>query len=243
VTRATMRAAKPKAPAPLAAGVITSLAAAGGRTDRVAVRIGGARAFDLAAAVVEQAGLHVGDLLSEDKQADLIALDAPFRARDKALRLLASRDRSRHEVEDRLKASGFSADVVSDTVAWLLDLGYLDDERFAASYSAERLRGGCGPRRVRSELLRKGVEQRLVDEVLHSIDEETQTAEGLEAAIALARRRFGEQFGRDPSAGRRLAGFLARRGYDWDVITAVTRTFLAEAGTPEAGSDFDTAGD
>lgn len=239
-----MRAAKPRASAPRAAGVITSLAATGGRTDRVAVRIDGARAFDLAAAVVEQAGLHVGDLLTEEKQADLIALDAPFRARDRALRLLASRDRSRHEVEDRLKAAGFSTDVVSGTVAWLLSLGYLDDERFAARYSALRLSGGCGPRRVRSELVRKGVEQRLVDQVLRATDEEAQTAEGLEAALALARRRFGEQFGRDPStAARRLAGFLARRGYDWDVITAVAHMLHEDAGRPEGGSDFDTTGD
>jgi len=238
-----MRVPKPTAPVPRAAGVITSLAATRGRPDRVIVRIDGAKAFDLATAVVEQAGLHVGDLLSEEAQAGLIARDGPFRARDRALGLLALRDRSRGEVEARLKMAGFAPEVVSDAVAWLLGLGYLDDERFVAHYSAEKVRSGWGSRRIRAELLRKGVERRLVDEALNSESEGVAAAEGLEAAVALARRRFGQQFERDPAAaGRRLAGFLARRGYDWDTINAVARTLAAEAGDAPVESDPDPPG-
>lgn len=66
-------------------------------------------------------------------------------------------------------------------------------------------------------------------------------ASGIEAALALSRRRFGGQLISDPQgARRRLAGFLARRGYDWDTIACVERILLAEAeeqGGREAGEN------
>lgn len=239
-----MGPARTRAPGPRNTGVVTSLAAVPGRADRIAVRIDGLKAFDLATVLVDQAGLRVGDVLSEDVQVALIAKDAPFRARERALRLLASRDRSRGEVEVRLRTAGFAPEIVTDTVAWLLGLGYLDDGRFAARYCAEKQRNGWGPRRIRAELIRKGVERTLVDEALSSADDGSETAEGLEAVTALARRRFGEQYRRDPvAAGRRLAGFLARRGYDWETIAAVVRVLAAEAGGGDRAFEAEEPGD
>ncbi len=230
-------------PVPRAAGVITSLVARRGRSDRINVCIGGTKAFDLAAMVIEQAGLHVGDVVSEQAQADLLTEDLPYRARDRALRLLASRDHSRGEVEGRLGAAGFTPEVIADTIAWLSGLGYLDDRRFATRYCAEKQKQGWGPRRIKTELLRKGVERRLVDEAVTGENEGFDAGEGLQAATALARRRFGAQMRRDPTgAGRKLAGFLARRGYDWDTVAAVTRILAAEAGSDAETDDADVPG-
>ncbi|MCE5254742.1 MAG: recombination regulator RecX [Actinomycetia bacterium] len=222
--------------------MITSLDAKRGHSERLTIRLDGAKAFDVAGVVAEEARLHVGDLLSEEAQSHLIAKDAPYRARDRALALLALRDRSRREIEVRLGMAGFTPEVVSDTCAWLLRLGYLDERRFAMGYVAEKLRGGWGPHRIRAELLRKGVERALVEETLSREGGEGEaTTAGLESATTLARRRFGEQFRRDPvAAGRRLAGFLARRGYDWDLIAAVARILAAEAGGDEPGAGGDT---
>jgi regulatory protein len=213
--------------------VITSIAVKKGCSDRVAVRLDGELAFDLAAQVAGEAGLRVGDLLSEEAQEHLLSLDAPFRARNKALALLSLRDRSRREVEIRLKTAGFDPEIISATVDWLEGLDYLDDERFIAGYVSEKFRGGWGPQRVRAELLRKGVERRLIDEHLGSEREDFSAAaasEGLEAVTALARRRFGRQFRDDQAtAARRLSGFLARRGYDWDSINAIAQILSREA--------------
>lgn len=212
-------------------GVITRLTPKRSRSDRVTVHLGGSAAFDVAAGLVDRAALHVGDALTMEDQKRLLEADAPYRAREKALALLAVRERSRHEIELRLQRAGFEPGVVADTLGWLEGLDYLDDRRFVERYVSEKLANGWGERRVRAELLRRGVERRVVDEGVGALTEKGAGAQDLEMVTALARRRFGRQFAVDPETGkRRLAGFMARRGYDWDAIRTVTGVLASEAG-------------
>ncbi len=203
------------------------------------VYLEGRLAFDLSAVVVDRAGLRAGDPLSADRQRELLEQDAPYRARERAVRFLGVRDRSQREVEMRLRQAGFDPEVTAQTVVWLQSLDYLDDRRFAAAYAAEKQRTGWGARRIRAELASKGVERSVIDEVLE-IQEDAGSAGAVEGANALdetVRKRFASQFATDPQAAeRRLAGFLARRGYDWDTIGRMTRTLRAEAAGTAAGS-------
>jgi regulatory protein len=231
-----MRFSERIAPESRGDGVITSLTQKKGSCDRVAVYIDGLRAFDVAACVADQANLHAGDVLTTVAQEHLLREDAPYRARERALGLLARRDRSCHEMDERLRTAGFEPAVVAGTVAWLRDLDYLNDARFSAGYVSAKLKCGWGKRKIGSELLSKGVDRRLVDEALGA-DESSgdSAAEGMEAVMGLVRRRFGTQFQSDPEgAKRRVAGFLGRRGYGWDTIHAVTRILSDEAGEQSA---------
>ena len=196
------------------------------------VHLEGRLAFDLSAVVVDRAGLRAGDALSADRQRELLEQDAPYRARERALRFLGVHDRSQREVEMRLRQVGFLPEVIGQTVVWLKSLDYLDDRRFAEAYAAEKQRTGWGARRIRAELTGKGVDRSVIDEVLE-IQDEAESTGAREAADALeqtARKRFSSQFASDPQAAeRRLAGFLARRGYDWETIGRMARTLRAEA--------------
>jgi regulatory protein len=233
-----VRAASRTSPAPSGDGAITALTVRKGRSDRIAVYLDGAFALELAAVLVDQAGLRRGDLLTAEAQDRLVEEDAPYRARSRSLRLLALRDRSRGEVESRLQTVGFEPEVIASTISWLQGLGYLDDGRFATNYAADRLRAGWGERRVRAELRRKGLDQGLIEAALGPEGVNAQAAaEGADSLLATARRRFGAQFVSDPErAERRLTGFLVRRGYDWGTVGRVARALRLEAG---AGLDVD----
>ena len=217
-------------PVVLQDGVISALVARRGQAERVAVHLDGHRAFDLSSVVVDRAGLRAGDPLIAERQRELLDQDAPYRARERALRLLGLRDRSRREIEMRLRQAGFEPPAVAETVEWLTGLGYLDDRRFAGAYVAEKQRGGWGPRRIRAELAAKGVERPVVDEALAAREENGTTGGDGDAVLEqTVRKRFGGQFATDPEAAeRRLAGFLARRGYDWDTIGRMIRMLRAE---------------
>jgi regulatory protein len=237
-------------------GTVTALVAGKGQGERVAVHLDGRRAFDLAVTVADRAGLRAGATLTAMQQQALIEEDAPYRARERAVRLLGLRDRSRREIDARLRQAGFAPEVVAATLDWLAGLGYVDDGRFARTYAAEKQRSGWGPRRIRSELAAKGVERSIVEEVVAPWErpeseaalepeggddgpppagaETDRRGGGVPAAEAMARRRFGGQFRTDPAAAeRRLAGFLARRGYGWETIARVARTLREEAGAQE----------
>jgi regulatory protein len=225
-----MRRPADRSPEPRQAGVVTSLVAKRGRSDRCTVYLDGTRLFDLAMDVVERARLRQGDPLDEQSQIDLLREDAPHRARDKALDMLATRERCAREVEERLQGAGFDSQVVSTTISWLQSRGYVDDRRFAASFAEAKLRAGWGAHRIRAELLHKGTEREVVEDVLEAAAQEGSGAEGVAAVVALARKRFEGQFATDPAgARRRVAGYLARRGYDWGMVATVTRVLGDEA--------------
>ena len=165
-----MRSPKRASAEPPVGGTITSLVAKRGATDRLVVYLDGARAFELAVPIADAEPLRARDHLDAREVQRLIEKDAPYRARERALKFIAVRDRSCHEVESRLSRAGFDAEVVAGAIAWLRDLGYVDDQRFAAHYVAEKLRGGWGDRRIASELGRLGVDRHVVTEALQEAE-------------------------------------------------------------------------
>lgn len=226
-----MRGRSRRSPGPAQDGVIRALVPRRGDAERVTVRLQGSFCFDVAAVLVQREGLRVGDPLPAAAQERLLEEDAPFRARETALGFLSYRDRSAREVQIRLESAGFDPRVVDDAVSWLKGIGYVDDARFATRYAAEKARAGWGAQRIRAELMRKGVERAVVDAALAAQEESEAfpVASGEEVALALARKRFGAQFAVDPrGAANRLAGFLLRRGFDWDAVGRIQRVLRAE---------------
>ncbi|HLC17457.1 MAG TPA: regulatory protein RecX, partial [Thermodesulfobacteriota bacterium] len=102
--------------------------------------------------------------------------DSGKKALDTALRFLSYRDRSVKEVEERLRHRGFAPGETASSIEFLLEAGYLDDERFARNLAATRTRvKNWGPARIASELYTRGVSREITEEVLSAIDEPSQT--------------------------------------------------------------------
>lgn len=207
-------------------GTVTAVRDQARHPDRVSIFIDEAFAFGVDRLVAAEHGLRPGVVLDEGAVAQLLAADEVSRAMSAALRLLAHRPRSRAEVATRLTRRAFSEAAIARAVDRLVELGYLDDEEFARYWVQNRVehkpRGG---RLLKQELRQKGVDAGTADLVIEGtgIDEEA-------AAIELARARAERLRGLDPAARRRrLAGFLRRRGYGWEVV----RRALDEALGPE----------
>ncbi len=184
--------------------------------------------------------------LTAGEMEQLVTEDVPYQARARALRLLAVRDRSQRELERRLLAEGYEGDVVRSTLEWLRERGYVDDRRFAEQFVAEKVGVGWGWSRIRSGLLEKGLERSVVEAVVQESGllrtKDTGAEREADPVLALARRRFASQFASDPErAARRLAGFLLRRGHDWETIAAVEAVLRREAQAGSGESDpFET---
>lgn len=160
----------------------------------------------------------------EDLPAD-VAYD---HALDKALKLLGVRSRSRAEIVSRLRRIGFSQEVVAMVEARLCELDILNDSHFAQEVVQSSLARGLAPRLILYELQAKGVS---VD-VAESAIAEVETPDGdRDRALELARRR-ARAYGRldPPVAQRRLAGFLAHKGYSSDLVYSVCVEVLGETG-------------
>jgi regulatory protein len=152
--------------------------------------------------------------------------DRPRRsALGEAAALLAPRARTESELRAVLDGS-HEPEAVEAAVERLRSLGYLNDAAWTRHYVEGRRSRGRGTRVLRRELADHGIDPTLAESALDGRDER-------EAARAAARPRLRSLAGLDRDRRyRRLAGFLARRGFGSDVVASTLRELLD--GEPEA---------
>jgi regulatory protein len=154
-------------------------------------------------------------------------------AKDRALRLLGVRWRSRAELETRLAGAGFGPQEIAQALDDLERTGLVEDGRFARElvrdHAARRL---SGDRAIRSALRQKGVAGQVAEAALQEAGDEAIRAR------ALADRRAARMAGLDPDAAfRRLVGLLVRRGYPPGLAREASRASLSAVFDPGSLSD------
>jgi regulatory protein len=78
--------------------------------------------------------------------------------KDSCLRLLARREHSQKELQDKLTLRGFNRSDSQAVIAELSQQGWQSDERYAESYVRQRIKKGYGPVRISYELKQRGVD-------------------------------------------------------------------------------------
>ena len=140
-------------------------------------------------------------------------------AQDYALKLISYRDRSREEIQVRMKRQGFEKEVIEEVLRYLESQKYLDDRRFAEVWAYDRLRKNYGRWRVIWELREKGVNQEIIDEVVKEI---YSAVDEIGMALDLVNRKgYNLESAQDKGVARRASGFLRRRGFSFSVIREV----------------------
>ena len=146
---------------------------------------------------------------------------------ERALGLLAVRQRSRRELERRLVRAGFEPDDISIELDRLETVGLIDDEAFARAIVEGKMGSRGESRRVVAGRLAQAVVA--PDVARLALDEASESEQ--DQADRVAEARAPRLSGLAPDiAFQRLYGFLARRGYPADVARTAARGALG----PEA---------
>ncbi len=178
---------------------------------------------------VARLGLEVGEPVSAEILLELETTANKAAALEAAFRLLSYRARGRVELERRLRRSGHLPPAVDAAVARCTELGYLDDRMFARSYVRDRLKLRPRGRRVlTTELRQKGIAQ---EDAIAAIEEAFAEADIEEADLAkqVAQKRVRSLAGlAQPVARRRLAAYLARRGFPPAIIREAVLQAIAD---------------
>lgn len=154
-------------------------------------------------------------------------------ARRIVLRQLAMGPRTRRQLEDKLRDRGCEPEVAAVVLDRMSEVGLVDDEAYAEMFVRSRQETkGLAAGALRHELRQKGVADDLVDAALEEIDPEREK----DQARSLVARRMRTMRGLDREVQtRRLASFLARKGYGPGVAYQVIREALD--GLPEHARD------
>jgi len=142
-------------------------------------------------------------------------------ARAYAFLLLKFRLRSENELKARLKQKGFSEELSQDTVNFLKDKAFIDDRVFAKGWVAARLKRPFGIRRIKQELLGKGLDKQIIENSLSQVKEYYNESQ---IVSQLALQRFSKLKGIEPlKAKARVYAYLMRRGFSPDIVTDIVK--------------------
>jgi regulatory protein len=203
--------------------LLTGLAPDPRRPDYRLVEVDRGRFASLPAEALAGLGLVVGAEISPPVFArlqELADLEGAYRA---ALRALARRAHARFDLRRRLLQKQHPPAAVDGALHRLAASGLLDDARFARDYAGAKATrgGGRGPARLVRDLLSQGVPRGVAEEAVRM----ALADEGVDPAAALravAEKRAKQLAGLPaPVRKRRLAAFLARRGFQGAEVRAI----------------------
>lgn len=151
-----------------------------------------------------------------------------------AVRRLARRGCSEWEIAELLRGHDAAPDEVEHVLAELRRRGYLDDAELARQL-VESLHTRKGQSRavIGRELSSRRIDATIVSEALEAIDDDDE----LRRALVVAEKRAGQLRSLDQAtAERRLAAYLARRGYGSAIIREACSRALS--GSKRSGVSF-----
>ena len=146
-------------------------------------------------------------------------------ALEKAVTMLAMRDRSIKEIYEILQKFHFEPGVIKLAVFKLEKEGLLDDQKFSIQWVQNRIQK-YGPSRIARELHIKGIDNETSAKAFESCNEEEQ----LQAAVSTALKKIKQTLGKEDriTMYRKITAMLVRRGYSWETAKKAFNTAYAE---------------
>ncbi|HRI48158.1 MAG TPA: regulatory protein RecX, partial [Ignavibacteriaceae bacterium] len=156
--------------------------------------------------------------------------------RKKAIDLIARRPHSAFELKIKLMNRKYDKDLIDSIIKDLTQKNILNDREFAIQYSAERtsLRK-IGKQKIKSELIKKGIPNSIIEEVLENID----YADDYENAVKLAEKKYKSLHNRKippEKIKNKIISFLLSKGYDYEIAKQSVKKLEL---TKNLGDDFE----
>ena len=141
-----------------------------------------------------------------------------------ALRLLTTRARTRAELRQRLAQRWFEAAAVAETLERLERVGLVDDAALAGAVAEGRAERGLDAPAIAAELRDRGVDPAVAERAAQAA---VPAEDRADRCRQVAQARLAQLAGLPaPTQLRRLASYLARRGYPPELAESVARDLV-----------------
>lgn len=129
-----------------------------------------------------------------------------------AMKFCGYRERSKKEVETKLKSKNFNQSTIRNCINRLIELDFLNNIRFSKSFSRGKNNNNrWGKNKIKFHLKNKGLSDDEIKIGIESIDEESYL-DILKKNIELYNKKKGK------SERNKLIGHLINKGYEMDLI-------------------------
>lgn len=144
------------------------------------------------------------------------------RAMNSSLYYLQKMPKTEKELRDNLKKKQIPQDITDETMQKLIDAGWVNDKTYAENFIySKRKYEKLGTSAIRMKLMRKGISNDILDELLSEITDDDLR----ETAFILAEKKM-RSVSKEPDRNKRiqkLVAFLAYRGYGAGVAFEIAK--------------------
>lgn len=188
--------------------------------ERVNVYVNSKFAFSLDVSQVVELGVKVGRVIDKDELEQFKSASEFGKLYQRALEWMLLRPRSERELSDYLRKKvyekGLERGFIEDVICRLKDKGYVDDRRFSEYYVENRfVKKGISRKRLRMELMKKGICAAVVDEVLNGRNDEDE----IRKIVAKKRGKYDNE---------KLMAYLCRQGFSYELVREIVSKELGD---------------
>lgn len=174
--------------------------------------------------LVYKEGIKKGESIDKEKLNSIVEEDNFIKAKSRSLRYLGRSYKAEEEVREKLIGEGYDEKIIERTINFLKEYNFIDDNRYVELFIKEKLKK-WGENRIKYELLKKGVDDKLIISKMEHIDEEDK--ENILSEIAIKKYNSLVKSEKDLfKVKKKLNDYLLRRGYNYDEVRAVIINIL-----------------
>lgn len=155
-----------------------------------------------------------GEDVSDEEVNRILSEIVLKRAKQKAMSLLQSADRTKNELYSRLLQQDFPDLIVQQAIRYVESFGYINDRRYVENYILSR-KSRKSRKEIYAELCRKQLDAGVVDEMMEQCYE---TTDSLEAIRHLLRKKRYDAGRMSDDEKRKIYAYLARKGFSYREI-------------------------
>jgi len=135
-----------------------------------------------------------------------------------AMRLLATREHSQHELRRKLSQKGHEPEPIEESLQQLAQQDLQSDDRFVESFVRSHRDRGKGPQRIFMEL-QQHVDESLIEKYL-----DRQDTSWFDSAAQVRAKKYGDRLPVDYKEQMKQAKFLEYRGFTHEQIFSILKT-------------------
>lgn len=166
--------------------------------------------------------LKVGVSIDAQKIESLKYDSQYFRAKSRALWYLDRLDYTEKALYTKLLRAGFDKRASAAVLARLVELGLVDDRRYALRFAEKCAENNISERESFHKMLEKGVPYDLAKEVLEQLE-----TDELSQIKALVEKKYAYKLTL-PDGGKKVFSALARRGFSYSAVRQVLSEFITD---------------
>ncbi len=217
---------------------VTQLVASKRKPERINIFVDGEFALQVHIDLIAKYNVHKGKHWTPEIQTQLHANKRSMKVRQLALAYATYKMRSEAQVRTRLSQKECTVDEIEDAIDFLIEFGYLDDDRYARAFVRDKMLGrALSETKLKMDLMKRGIRADIAINVLRDLYPRD---EALELARKAAAKKLNTISYRPTDKQKQaLTSYLQRQGFAWGLIkTILTESFNSTA-SPDSGTEPD----